>query len=246
MIKSRYDDKKEAQGLAGTYLVESIQSQINEFVKLKSDDLGSDIDDMLSNFGPTIDKNSNLSDGFSFNPKIAFLSALSGIGTIGALAAWASIAAAGSNLGAYVLVAQVVGWLSSIGVSVGGAGTVMSFVSAIGGPITLGIAAGVLIALAAYSIFGDSWQLKLAKKINDNLTKESVREKMKSGINNMWLSTSSAFDEAIKSTEEEYQKYLKSLEKMAFSTNSEDVEKELVTAKETRDFFVGIPWKVVS
>lgn len=245
MIRHRYEGKKEAQQLAASHLIDTIQKSINDGVRVKANELGEAIDLMLDGYGPEINKASLNGDGINFNARVAFMSAMSGLGTIGALAAWASIAAAGSNLGAYILIARVVGWLSSIGVSIGSAGTVMAFVSSIGGPVTLGIAAAVAVALGIYSLFGDSWQTKLAKKIFEGLVKERAQEQMQKGIAKYWADTKTAFDTAIAKTEEAYQAKLHSLDILAFSTKRDEIEAELIFAKETRDFFAGMPWRIM-
>jgi transcriptional regulator with XRE-family HTH domain len=245
MIKRRYEDKKEAQQLAASYLVDSVQKSINDGVRVKANELGQEIDVFLDGYGPAIDKTALMDGGWDFNARVAFMSAMSGIGTIGALAAWASIAAAGSNLGGYILIGQVVGWLSSIGISLGGAGTVMTFVSAIGGPITIGIAAAVGVVLAVFALFGDSWQTKLAKKIHEGLMKQDGEKQMSKGVAKYWAETKNAFEIAVAKTEEAYQAKLKSLYVLAFTTKREEIEAELKLAKETRDFFAGMPWRTM-
>ena len=215
-------------------------------MKLQSKKLSSEIDTLLEEFSPKIDSVSGLSEDFSFNSQVAFMSALSGFGALGALSAWASIAAAGSNLGGYVLIAQIVGWLSSIGISVGPVSTVMSFVSAIGGPITLGIAAAITVALSFFSLFGDSWQLKLAKKIHENLGTKGVKEKLEDNLSSFWEQTLKVFIFSIESTEREYQKNLELLQNLISSKNKDEIEKEIATIEETKSFFIGIPWKIVN
>ena len=245
MITHRYENKKDAQELAASYLIDSLQKKINDGVRAKSNQLGDEIEVFLDGYGPAIDKAALQEGGWDFNPRVAFMSALSGIGTIGALAAWASIAAAGSNLGAYILIGQIVGWLSSIGISLGGAGTVMTFVSVIGGPITLGIAAAIAIVLAVFSLFGDSWQKKLAKKIFEGLVKERAEIKIHEGVAKYWADTRTAFEIAVAHTEKAYQTKLESLRILAFDTQRAAIEVELKFAKETRDFFAGTPWRAM-
>lgn len=245
VIKHRYSDKKEAQSMAPSYVLSMLQNDINNGIKEKSAVLSEEIDDFLGGFSPSINKNELENLGWSFNPKVAFMSALSGIGTVGALATWASIAAAGSNLGGYILIGQIVGWLSSIGVSLGGAGTVMAWVSAIGGPLTLAIGAGILIGILTFGIFGDSWQTKLAKKIHSEILKKGVKKKFIDGIAKYWADTKSAFSQATLKTEDAYQEKLKSLEDLAFSTDPEIIKKELDYAEELRGFFARIPWRTI-
>ena len=244
MIKRRYDDKKEAQQFAASYLVDSIQKSINDGIKIKANELGEEIDVFLDGYGPTIDKAALQAGGWDFNARVAFMSAMSGIGTIGALAAWASIAAAGSNLGGYILIAQVVGWLSSIGISLGSASTVMTFVSAIGGPIGLGLVLAIGVFAGAWAWLKDSWQTALAKKIHEGLTEQRAEKKMSEGVAKYWKDTKNAFKIAVAKTEEAYQNKLESLHVLAFATNREEIEVELKFAKETRDFFVGMPWRI--
>ena len=245
MITHRYDDKKEAQQLAASYLVDTLQKSINDAVKVKANALGEEIDVFLDGYGPTINKESLLGASWDFNARVAFMSALSGIGTIGALAAWASIAAAGSNLGAYILIAQVVGWLSRIGISLGGSATVLAYVSAIGGPIVIGIAVAIAVALSVFSLFGDSWQTKLAKKIHAGLLKEQAEKKMQEGVSKFWQDTKNAFEIGVATTEEVYLSKVESLRVLAFETQAEKIEVELKFAKETRDFFAGMPWRAL-
>lgn len=78
------------------------------------------------------------------------MGAVASLTTFGALATWASIVAAGSNLGAYLLVPTVVSFLSSIGVSVGGTAAAASIVAVLGGPITIGIGIAVVIGESSH------------------------------------------------------------------------------------------------
>lgn len=61
--------------------------------------------------------------------------------TLGGLGLWAATV---GNLGGYILVAKGVSLLSALGISVGGTAAAASFVAAIGGPITIGIALAAL------------------------------------------------------------------------------------------------------
>lgn len=244
MIRNRYEEKKEAHQLAANYLIDKVQKTVNDGVRVKANQLGEEIDDFLEGYGPSL--SASLEGGLDFNPRVAFLSAMSGIGALGALTAWASIAAAGSNLGAYILIGQIVGWLSSIGISLGGAGTVMAFVASIGGPITLAILSAVAVALGVFAFFGDAWQTKLAKKIHDALVKQKAEQQLADGVSKYWADTLVAFDTAIREVEKSYQNKLNSLHTLAFSTKREEIEAELDLAKELKSFFGGMPWRTIS
>lgn len=242
-IKARYDNKKDAQQLAASYIMNNVQDEVNDFVRFKSTELSSEVDDYLGKFSAEINCDNLNTGGFSFDARMAFMSALSGVGTVGALGVWASIVAGGSNLGAYILIGKIVGWLSSIGISLGGSAAVAAFVSSIGGPITLAIAAGIAMALGVFGLFGDSWETKLAKKIASEITKQNFRTMVSDGVKKYWYDTETAFRTAIDETKKEYKQKLIELETLAFSTNPEQIRKQIAYGEALRDFFAGIPWR---
>jgi gas vesicle protein len=245
MIKKRYDDKKEAQQLAGSYLLETIQKKITDAVQIKANHFGKEVDIFLGEYNTAIENNTFINDNWDFNPRATFMGALAGISTFGALATWASIAAAGSNLGAYILIPTVVSFLSSIGIGVGGTSAAISLVSTLGGPITIGVAIAIGAALLVASLFGDSWQKKLAKKIRDNAIEQQAEDKIRISIDKYWDDTKSAFTQAVAETESSYIKKLDSLHTLAFSTSRDLIEIELKFAQEIRDFFGGMPWRTI-
>ena len=122
----------------------------------------------------------------------------------------------------------------------------MSAVSAIGGPITLGIAAALLVGFGTYSLFGDSWQTKLAKKIHKELIENKVEEKFLTGVTKFWNDTKDSFKEAARITERDYLDELDRLRTLAFSSEKETIEQELKLAKEIFNFFIGLPWKTIN
>lgn len=110
-------------------------------------------------------------DVSGFNSRAAFIGGLAGLGSLGAMSLYVSTIA--SNLGAYVLVGKAAGVLTALGIT-GSVTSVTSFVAAIGGPITIGIAIAALIGYVIYRIVGGSWQKSLAKKVADAIRKERV------------------------------------------------------------------------
>ncbi|MCY4304486.1 MAG: hypothetical protein OXC62_06870 [Aestuariivita sp.] len=93
------------------------------------------------------------------------MAALAGLGTYGALAIWASIVAAGSNLEAYILVAKIVSFVSSIKISVGGTTTAAATVAAIGGLIIIFIALSVTAIPDNFFIHSFQSLTKIDRKI---------------------------------------------------------------------------------
>lgn len=243
LIKANYDDKKEAKKLAPARIIEGIQESVNDILTEKSHRLSDEIDAFLESYDVNFSDAETLRSQWSFNAKGAFISSLTGLGTFGALAAWASITAAGSNLGAYILIGKVVSVLSSLGISLGGTGTVFYVISALGGPITVGIGIAVTVGILAGTLLGDSWQRKLAKQINKGLKKENAEGKIIIQLRDFWADTKSAFEFAVVETEKDYQEKLEALKDIAFNTDVKVLEARLPFLVQLRDFFAGIPWK---
>lgn len=231
MIQSRYDDKKEAQQLAASYLSDSIQFSINKKVKERSAELSKQIDDLLKEYYKK--QNFNQSIKLDFDSKSVFMGAVASLTTFGALATWASIVAAGSNLGAYLLVPTIVSFLSSIGISVGGTAAAASIVAALGGPVTIGIGIAVAIGSIFAWLTGSSWQKKIAKKLVDLFEKENFETKLIHGISKYWDDTSKAFEAAADETEQKFQVTISNLEN---SINSVDD----ATLKEHKDYYTSV------
>lgn len=231
MIKSRYDDKKEAQQLAASYLSDTIQFSINKKVKDKSSQLSKQIDEMLKEYDKKQSLNSKIT--LTFDSKSIFMGAVASLTTFGALATWASIVAAGSNLGAYLLVPTIVSFLSSIGISVGGTAAAASFVAAVGGPITIGIAIAVAMGGIFAWLTGASWQKKIAKKLIDVFEKADFENKLINSISTYWNDTSKAFEIAADKTEKQFQEEIANLEN---SINSVDDS----TLKLHKDYYTAL------
>ena len=154
--------------------------------------------------------------------------------------------AAGSNLGAYILVAKITGILSSIGISVGGGSALISLVSVLGGPLVVGTGLGLIIAVAtwgALKIFGPSWQEKLAAKLIKGMKKENTCIQYVEKIEEYWDSTLSAvekgFDGIVIKMEEELET-LRKLTEAGLETVKE-LKQQLRQHETVLVFFEGMP-----
>jgi transcriptional regulator with XRE-family HTH domain len=250
IIRSRYDDdKKEAKQLAGTYITNHVQNKLTNLLGLRAKELAPEIDDILDCYRNAGNKVPGMEVGLisvPFDAQGIFLGALVGVGTFGALSAWAAAAAAGSNLGAYLLVPTVVSWLSSIGISVGGTAAAISMVSAIGGPVTIGIGLAVIAAITVWSLFGSSWQHRLAKGICAALKEKKFLDELTKLSNKFWDDTTSGFDSAMETTEKAFQESLESLQHLVRATTREEITAMINQVEATRDFFGGIPWRAAN
>lgn len=224
MIKAHYQDKKDAQQLAVSYLADSIQTEINKSTKERSVEFSHLVNEYLQDFEIKQENTYSIKTGFDANT--AFMGVMAGLGTFGALSVWATVAAAGSNLGAYLLIPTVVSFLSSLGISVGGTSAAISFVAAIGGPITLGIGLAVLTGVAVMAIFGKSWQKKLAEKIIESLQEQQYQSQVLQGITQYWEDTWNGFQQASIQMETEYQQRLQVLQQMVEQTDRKKIQQE--------------------
>lgn len=229
MIRKRYQDKKEAKEYAASYLSDIIQTKINQLIKQKSNALSQEIDELLDEYNKVQNLNEHVH--LDFNSSKAFVGAVASLTTFGALATWAAIATAGSNLGAYLLVPTVVSWLSGIGISIsGGTAGAVSLVAALGGPITLGIGLAVTCG-ALFAWLSGSWQNKMARKIVD-LLKGDFAENLIQSIETYWQDTVVSFQEASKKTEQEFKNKILSLEKSIISDDE--------VLKQSKEYYITL------
>jgi transcriptional regulator with XRE-family HTH domain len=244
IIRNQYDNKKEAkEGISG-YLIEKIQRDLGQTIKLNSDKLTPAIEDFLGSYQEALLKlpNFDISMEIPFDTKGAFLGGLAGLGSIGALSVWA---AALGNLGGYILVAKLVSLLSALGISIGGGtAAVIAFVAAIGGPIVLGIGIAAALASLAWSLFGESWQKRLAKQTVKYFQEQNIIDKFTDGIDEFWQDTTKGFSQGADAVEKDWQRYLDHLREITSPEmdSKERIEEIIKILEEFQNFFKQIPW----
>lgn len=236
-IYSNYSDKKDADKYLCSYLTDKVQREINANVSIFSEELNAEISATLR----SIDKSINpLGIGAPFDVQSAFLSALTGVGAAGALAGWAAVVAGGSNLGGYILAAKVVGWLSAMGISVGGSATVMSTIAALGGPVTIAIGIGVLIAAGLYGLFGSSWQTRMAKRTVEQLSKQEVKKQLLKNFKKYWQDTELALNHSMAGALKSYDAYLEELRSI-LDLDVEELRDIISKARDMEGFLRSMP-----
>lgn len=249
LIRERYEDKKNAQQLAGSYLVDHIQNKLSSFLAERAQELVPDINDILADYQGTGTSAGGVELGamsMPFNVKGVFLGALAATGTAaGAMAIWAAATAASVEIGSVILVPGVASYLAAIGVSVGAGGVVSTgtLIAALGGPIALLISLGLCLALAAYALFGASWQSRLAKKICEVLKEQHFLETLTKHSEEYWDDTRHSFQKGMAATEAAYQDNLGNFRKLVNATSREEMTAMISKVEATRDFFGGIPWR---
>ena len=235
-----YKNKKNDLEKLGSYISSEVQDVYRKNLEKTTEKFKNIMDEYLLKTQKSfeIDNFNNMNIRLDFDFKSAFIGGLAGVATLGGLAFWASTL---GNLGAYILVAKGVSVLSALGISIaGGTATATAFVASIGGPITLGIAAAILVGLAIWGIFsGSSWKKKIAKKIIKEFNKNIY--KYDNAITQYWSDTESGFNVAKDKMEEEWQNYINNLEKELYHSDVNELKETLKNAKEVESFFLNTP-----
>lgn len=235
--------RKDTRDRAAEELAKDLIAALREFIRPRVEALRKSVDNFLLSYnveGKTLNQQAGINFQFWSNPKQLFGAAVAGLGVAGALAGWAAIAAAGSNLGGYILVATIVGWLSSIGIGVGGGAAAVGAVAAIGGPITITVGLGALAAAAAYALLGPSWVSKLARQIEQHF-KRKVLPELARRTDQFWDDTRKAFDAGADAVEQRFQAHLDELRHLLSTTTDQEIGAKIEALRECRDFFVGLP-----
>jgi transcriptional regulator with XRE-family HTH domain len=245
-IEARYQKSEDAEKHAATAIEALIRGRIETFVEGEAKAIAKDIDDFLGEYSKPNFGLKGLRIAIPFDGQGAFLGALAAGTAYGALALWAALVAGGSNLGAYILVAKVAGLLSMLGISfTGGAAGATALVAALGGPITVGAAIAIAIGYFAYSVFGRSWQSRLADQIVDQFTEAKVIEKFRSQLDELWDQTLEGFKAAADKTREDYQAHTNRLIER-LQTPRDVLEARLARVEARRLSLSMFPWTPLS
>ena len=223
IIEQTYgDDKKAAQIEIGNYIGQLLTVRVERILKKSGKSVSDKVEELLKEWQratPSIQKAQlkvgvgNIDNVSAFDSNAAFASGLIGLGALGAMSLYVSSTIA-SNLGAYILIGHVAGWLTSLGV-VGSVTTVTSFVAAIGGPITIGIGLAAVIGSLAYRLIGGSWQKRLAKQVAAQIRKKNVWNRIEKPINDFWDSTEKAILSGLREMRLQTEQHIDSLRKDA-------------------------------
>ena len=222
IIEQTYDDKKTAQAEIGNYIGQLLTVRLESVLKKSGESMSEEVGELLAKWQiatPSIQKAQinadvgNFDNLPVFDSRAAFISGLTGLGALGAMSLYVS-AAVSSNLGAYILVGHVAGYLVSLGL-VGSVTTVTSFVAAIGGPITIGITLAAVISYLTYNLAGGSWQRRLAKQVAAQIRKKHVWGKVEKPINDFWDNTEEAISSGLKEMRFKTDKYIDLLKRDA-------------------------------
>lgn len=247
IIKTRFskleDGKNEAKKYGASYVMEILQGRLGEIIEKHSTPLSSEIEGFIGSYSDETTARPHLD--VPFDARGAFMGGIAGAGVVGALALWATSL---GNLGAYILAAKAVSVLSAVGLSVsGGTAGAMAAISAIGGPVTLAIGVFVLAGLAGWALFGESWESRLAKRLEKELAAQDTKGKLDQSLAKYWDDTMASFMKAADAVERAYQSHLEHLRALVENPqrSKAEIEKATHTVRELLGFFANMPWRPV-
>lgn len=247
-LKTRYKSKKDAEKHAAGAVVDELQSALMKDTAKRSQTLVPLVEDFLGQFGSVgagepARPDGSPAVGVAFDARGAFLGGMAGLGTVGALGAWAATL---GNLGGYIIVAKVASLLAALGIEFGGSAALVSLVAALGGPAVVAVALATALAIGIGWLFGESWESRLAGKIVKALEKNKVQQAFEKSINDYWQGTQNSFVVAGDAVEQSYQRHLKDLERVITGsiTSPDELQRLVARLERVRDFFAGLPWRV--
>lgn len=238
-------EKGEAKKDAVAKLLEDLQFRLGVFLEKESDKLKPLIEKYLSQYDVVVGslKGPELGgfEAIPFDFQGAFAGGLAAAGTLGALGLWASTM---GNLGGYILVAKLASVLSIVGLGVGST-SLVTFVAAIGGPVTLAIGIAAVLTLGSWNLFGEDWKSRLAKKISKTLRDKKLLERIEERGDAFWESTWKAFELGAEALETKFAEYLtRNTELLEGEDSQAKIEAAIAALEDLRDFFGGIPWRL--
>lgn len=247
-IRSNFTSAEEAEQHAGNRLLAEFEADIVEHLNGHSEMLKQEIEELLEIYAAAQQDLRLGGLAVPFDARAAFLGALAAGGTFGALSVWAAAVAGGGNLGAWLLVPQVVSLLARLGIGIaGGTATGVSVVSALGGPVGIGVAIALTVGLLAWQVFGRSWQAKLARQIAEGVRGEKLDLKalVQQRCDDYWRDTLDAFDKAAEATKVAFLEELEQLKAKQAVPRGELVARR-GRLERRRQYLSFLPWSPLS
>jgi len=175
IVKKDFGKKKEGKEKFVTWLQNDLNSKVEDIMTKNTNSFNEAINDKLEEY-QSEDSEVEIN---TFNYAASFIGSLSTLATVGAFSVYfASL----GNLGGYILVAKALSALSALGISVGGVSTAVTFISTIGGPMTLAIGIAIIVGASMTKLVGGSWQRTLAKQIVKEFNKEREGKNYKQNL----------------------------------------------------------------
>ena len=252
-IKQHYKYKKDAHKYASAHVLEKIQYRVTSLRKELMIETHKLIKEFVQSCDMQIKKfdNANIEEEFSTlldAKEVSSLYALNNpfVDGTGSFSVFNSILIESINSGVRGSFAAALGsillrggGLSSILLRGGG----LSSILLRGGGPSLGL--GVLIGVVGVSLqvlFGDNWQLRLAKKIKDLFDEENVLSRIEETSESLWKGTLTAFNTGANNLDKQYEEYMNEL-KDASEGSEEDfqaLKNKMERYEKIKSFFASL------
>lgn len=167
----------------------------------------------------------NLKVDIDFDAAWAFGAALSALGIVGGLGMFLASTISGAVL------------FSGLGLGLGTSLLWGAMTASVFGPI--GMVCGLLLAIGM-AIFGGSWEKSVAKKIAERFEENKIVDKYCEGIDKYWDQTKTAFEKGAEELEKSWRDYVENLRKTVNSSDIEELQRNIVSLKNTENFFSNI------
>lgn len=207
VIRDNFTDKKSAETYIGDVISQKLSAKLEGTLKKSAKEFNTELELLISEWealvpssqfysSANIQGSADLIKGNfkSFDANSAFLGGLGGLTSLGAMSLYVSTIT--SNLGAYILVGEAAGVLTTLGIT-SSVTSVTSFVAAIGGPITVGLALACTIGFAIFRIASSDWEEALSKKIAKVISKSNSFLKVEENIDAFWESTKASVEQGL-------------------------------------------------
>lgn len=230
-IEERFENKDDAKNGISDAIGQYLETRTKKIINTSSKKFSAEVSLLVSEFSKLVPGNnvnvdsSDLSEfegselsADSFDAQSAFIGGMSGIAAFGAMGVY--VATITSNLGAYILVGQAAGVLTSLGIT-SSVTTLPWLVGATGGPIVWGAMLAAALGYLAFRLFSD-WKKSLAKSIIKALKKDSMFEEIKDQVSKYWDDSLKALGLALEGLRSETDEHIKQLFKDAevkYATN---------------------------
>ena len=217
-IKNKKDDKQDFVTLVNELIKSKIQKVISDQTDHYSEILSQYLNEYSSSFQKySISKSVNV----QFDAVNSFALGLTGIGALGASAAW--------------LATSMTAW------SVAALGTYAGWgaVLAVGGVVGIAVCAIAATLIAVFKAL--TWKKDLATEITKAYKKANYIDTIFANVDEYWADTQTSFNTASEQVEKDWQKRIAEYEEIADEKNIPILESKIAEAKRGLDFFTKLP-----
>ena len=130
--------------------------------------------------------------------------------------------------------------LASLGIHMGGTAAAVSAVSAIGGPVVLGVTIAVIAALTSILALGGTWKKLIGNRLVKQYQEKRVLNSLVRTSDQFWTDTTTAFRNGVEQIDKEWKSKIRDLKRKLAEQDPEVLEKEILSAEMIIDFLASL------